>query len=66
MMDRQKWAMDMAMQASQLPPGAHGAAGVYSSHPNDTTGTWRGDAAVIAQIDAERAAKKDAERAAKK
>ena len=57
MMDRQKWAMDMAMQASQLPPGAHGA-GVYSSHPNDTTGTWRGDAAVIAQIDAERAAKK--------
>ena len=57
MMDRQKWAMDMAMQASQLPPGAHGA-GVYSSHPNDTTGTWRGDAAVIAQIDAECAAKK--------
>ena len=57
MMDRQKWAMDMAMQASQLPPGAHGA-GVYSSHPKDTTGTWRGDAAVIAQIDVECAAKK--------
>ena len=38
MMDRQKWAMDMAMQASVLPPGAHGA-DVYSSHPSDTTGT---------------------------
>ena len=41
----------------QVPPGAHGA-DVYSAHPNDTTGMWRGDAAVIAQIDAERAAKK--------
>ena len=59
MMDRQKWAMDLATLASQLPPGAHGD-DVYSSHPNDTTGTWRGDAAVIAQIDAvaERAAAK--------
>ena len=61
MMNRQKRAMDtwmdMAMQASQLPPGAHGA-DVYSLHPNDTTRTWRGDAAVIAQIDAERAAAK--------
>ena len=58
MMDRQKWAVDMAMQASQLPPGAQHGAGVYSSHPNDTTGTWRGDAVAIAQIDAEHAAKK--------
>ena len=55
MMQRSQWAMDMAMLASRLPDGAHGA-GVYSSHPNDTTGTWRGDAAVIAQIVAERAA----------
>ena len=31
------------MLASQVPPGAHGA-DVYSAHPNDTTGTWRGDA----------------------
>ena len=37
-----------------LPPGAHGA-GSYSSHPNDSTGTWAGDAAVISQIDAFRA-----------
>ena len=55
MMQRQQWAMDMAMDASRLPPGAHGAAAVYSSHPDDSTGTWRGDAAVIAQADAERA-----------
>ena len=39
MMDLQKWAMDMTMQASQLPPGAHRAQNIYSSHPNDTTGT---------------------------
>ena len=50
-MQRQQWAMDMAMDESRLPPGAHGA-GSYSSHPNDSTGTWAGDAAVISQIDA--------------
>ena len=53
-MQRQQWAMDMAMDESRLPPGAHGA-GSYSSHPNDSTGTWAGDAAVISQIDAFRA-----------
>ena len=54
-MQRQQWAMDMAMDVeSRLPPGAHGA-GSYSSHPNDSTGTWAGDAAVISQIDAFRA-----------
>ena len=42
------------MDESRLPPGAHGA-GSYSSHPNDSTGTWAGDAAVISQIDAFRA-----------
>ena len=53
-MQRQQWAMDMAMDESRLPPGAHGA-GSYSSHPKDSTGTWAGDAAVISQIDAFRA-----------
>ena len=51
MMQRQKWAMDMAMDESRLPTGAHGS-GIYSAHPHDSTGRWRGDAAVIAQIDA--------------
>ena len=50
-MQRQQWAMDMAMDESRLPPGAHGV-GPYSSHPNDSTGTWRGDAVVISQLDA--------------
>ena len=50
-MQRQQWAMDMAMDESRLPPGAQGA-GPYSSHPKDSTGTWRGDAAVISQLDA--------------
>ena len=49
MMQREKWAMDMAKDASQLP-GGYFVGGVYSAHPNDSTGTWRGDAAVISQI----------------
>ena len=56
MMDRQKWAMDMAKDRSLLPAGALGG-GDYSSHPNDNRGfTWMGNAALIAQDDALRAA----------
>ena len=54
MTEREQWAMDMAIDASRLPPGALGVA-PYSAHPNDSTGTWPGDAAIIAQLDAERA-----------
>ena len=57
MMQREKWAMDMAKDASQLPGGYFGG-DIYSAHPNDSTGTWRGDAAVISQIDAMALAKK--------
>ena len=52
MTEREQWAMDMAIGASRLPPGALGV-GPYSSHPSDSTGTWPGDAAIIAQLDAE-------------
>ena len=56
MMDRQKWAMDMAKDRSLLPAGALGV-GIYSSHPNDNNGfTWKGNDALIAQDDALRAA----------
>ena len=56
MMDRQKWAMDMAKDTSLLPAGALGV-GIYSFHPNDNNGfTWKGNAALIAQDDARRAA----------
>ena len=56
MMDRQKWAMDMANDRSLLPAGALGV-GDYSAHPNDNSGfTWMGNAALIAQDDALRAA----------
>ena len=61
MMQRQKWADDMAMMRSCLPPGAHGVGrvGIYSSHPNDSNGfTWQGNDALIAQDDAMRAAAK--------
>ena len=52
MMDRQKWAMDMAKDRSLLPAGALGV-GIYSSHPNDNNGfTWQGNDALIAQDDA--------------
>ena len=52
MMDRQKWAMDMARDRSLLPAGALGA-GIYSSHPNDNNGfTWKGNAALTSQDDA--------------
>ena len=55
-MDRQKWAMDMAKDRSLLPAGALGV-GNYSAHPNDNRGfTWMGNAALIAQDDALRAA----------
>ena len=48
--------MDMAKDRSLLPAGALGG-GDYSSHPNDNRGfTWRGNAALIAQDDALRAA----------
>ena len=56
MMQRQKWADDMAMDRSRLPSDAHGV-GIYSSHWNDNNGfTWQGNAALIAQDDALRAA----------
>ena len=56
MMERQKWAMDMAKDRSLLPAGALGV-GIYSSHPNDNNGfTWKGNDALIAQDDALRAA----------
>ena len=56
MMQRQKWADDMAMDRSRLPSDAHGV-GIYSSHPNDNNRfTWQGNAALIAQDDALRAA----------
>ena len=56
MMDRQKWAMDMAKDRSLLPVGALGV-GIYSSHPDDNNGfTWKGNNALIAQDDALRAA----------
>jgi hypothetical protein len=52
MMERQKWAMDMAKDRSLLPAGALGV-GIYSSHPNDNNGfTWKGNDALIAQDDA--------------
>ena len=58
MMQRQKWADDMATDRSRLPPSAHGV-GIYSSHPNDSNGfTWQGNDALIAQDDALRAAAK--------
>ena len=56
MMQRQKWADDMAVDRSRLPSDAHGV-GIYSSHWNDNNGfTWQGNAALIAQDDALRAA----------
>ena len=56
MMKRQKWAIDMAKDRSLLPADALGV-GIYSSHPNDNNGfTWQGNAALIAQDDALRAA----------
>ena len=56
MMERQKWAINMAKDRSLLPAGALGV-GNYSSHPNDNSGfTWKGNAALIAQDDALRAA----------
>ena len=55
MMQRQKWADDMAMDRSRLPSDAHGG-GIYSSHWNDNDGfTWQGNDALIAQADALRA-----------
>ena len=58
MMDRQRWAMEMATDNSRLPPGAHGV-GIYSSHPDDSAGfTWQGNSALMAQDDAMRAAAK--------
>ena len=47
MMQRQKWADDMAMDRSRLPSDAH-SGGIYSSHDNDND-------ALIAQADALRA-----------
>ena len=57
MMERQKWAINMAKDRSLLPAGALGV-GIYSSHPNDNNGfTWKGnDALIHAQEDALRAA----------
>ena len=60
MMQRQKWAIDMAKDRSLLPAGALGV-GIYSAHPNDNNGftqgfTWQGNAALIAQDGALRAA----------
>ena len=58
MMQRQKWAMDMAIDRSRLPLDAHGV-GIYSSHPNDNDGfTWQGNDALISQDAALRAAAK--------
>ena len=42
----------MALDESNLFAGAQGG-GLYSVHPDDSTGTHLGDAAVIAQHDAE-------------
>ena len=57
MMERQKWADDMAMDRSRLPSDAHGV-GIYSSHWNDNNGfTWQGNDALIAQDVALRAAR---------
>ena len=48
--------MDMAKDRSLLPAGALGV-GIYSSNPNDNNGfTWKGNAALISQDDALRAA----------
>ena len=56
MMERQKWAINMAKDRSLLPADALGV-GIYSAHPNDNDGfTWKGNAALIAQDDALRAA----------
>ena len=56
MMERQKWAINMAKDRSLLPADALGV-GLYSSHPNDNNGfTWQGNAALIAQDDALRVA----------
>ena len=56
MVERQKWAINMAKDRSLLPADALGV-GIYSSHPNDNNGfTWQGNAALIAQDDALRAA----------
>ena len=56
MMERQKWAINMAKDRSLLPADALGV-GISSSHPNDNNGfTWQGNAALIAQDDALRAA----------
>ena len=58
MMQRQKWAMDMAMDRSRLPQDAHGV-GIYSSNPNDNDDfTWQGNDALIAQDVAMRAVTK--------
>ena len=58
MMERQKWAINMAKDRSLLPAGALGV-GIYSSHPNDNNGyTWRGNDALSAQDDAMRAVAK--------
>ena len=44
------------MDRSRLPSDAHGV-GIYSSHWNDNNGfTWQGNATLIAQDDALRAA----------
>ena len=56
MMERQKWAINMAKDRSLLPAGALGF-GIYSAHQNDNKGfTWKGNDALIAQDDALRAA----------
>ena len=56
MMQRQKWAMDMAKDQSLLPADALGV-GIYSANPNDNNGfTWQGNDALITQDDALRAA----------
>ena len=55
MMQRQKWADDMAMDRSRLPSDAQGV-GIYSSHWYDNNGfTWQGNAALIEQDEALRA-----------
>ena len=47
MMQRQKWAMDMAKDRSLLPADALGV-GIYSTRPNDNNGfTWQGNDALI-------------------
>jgi hypothetical protein len=54
---RESDATQMATDTSRLPGGgAH--LPPTSAHPNDSTGTVRGDAAVIAQLEAELAAAK--------